>query len=274
MLYGSDWHRVFNHWWERAKDLYGLGRIQGRGTDRSTLYYDSLVAYHHMTAASGHLMLAHELIAQKYEEAKLLFRGAAEYLGWTTRDEVKEGTIDFTTLKPEPSATIRGLTLSREFGEDAIYAKLKDYAEKHYEPTWDRESGEFTWGFGLNELYPRGQYNASMAVHEAGSRDAFWRLYNQPNHKKFLEPTVYDIDFPSVCVSQAWYDAERRTLIVSTDTGLPGAAGQSTSFKVSRVDVNNVSVRVDDHLSDQWSIVDGDLEIVTTVGEHTFLICH
>ena len=77
--------------------------------------------------------------------------------------------MDYTTLKGEPSGTIRGLTLAREFGEDAIFARLKAHAEANYEPIWDREGGEFTWGFGLNEWYPRGQYNASIAVHEAGS---------------------------------------------------------------------------------------------------------
>lgn len=227
-----------------------------------------------MTNAAGHLLLSHELIGQKPEEARILFRGAAACLGWTTLEPVKEGTIDFTTLKDDPSATIRGLTLSREFGEDAIYAKLKAHAEAHYEPTWDHASGEFTWGFGLNELYPRGQYNAGIATHEAGSRDAIWRIYHQPNFKKFVEPTVCGVDFPTVCLSQAWYDADRRTLMVSTDAGLPSAAGNKTSFKVRHVNVNNVTVMMDDHLSDQWSIVDGELEIPTTVGKHTIIISH
>ena len=51
MLYGSDLHRVFHNWWEHAKELYGLGAIQGKVTDRSTLYYDPLVAIQHHTQA-------------------------------------------------------------------------------------------------------------------------------------------------------------------------------------------------------------------------------
>ena len=219
-------------------------------------------------------MLCQELIGQKDEEARLLFKGAAEFLGWTNLEPVKEGGMDLTTLKPDRTVTCRGMSLAREFGFDAIYAKLKSYVEAHYEPTWDHANGEFTWGFGLDEPYPRGQYNAVIAVHEAGSLGARWRIYNKPNLKKFIEPTVYGVDFPAICLSQAWYDASRRTLMVSTDAGLPNAVGNTTSFRVSHVNVNNINVVIDDQLSDQWSIVDGELEITTKVGEHTIMISH
>ena len=273
MLYGSDLHRVFHNWWEHAKELYGLGEIRGKATDRSTLYYDPLVAYHHMTKAGGHLLLAHELVGQKPAEARMLYDGAASFLGWRSLEPHQEGVLDYTTLKGEPSGTLRGLTLAREFGDDAVYAKLKAYAEDNYEPTWDIESGEFTWGFGLNEWYPRGQYNASMAVHEAGSPGAFWRLYHEPNLRKFIEPTVCGVDFPNVCLSQAWYDAGRRTLVLSTDAGLPHMAGRATSFRVKNI-APEVRVLIDDRSSDDWGFVHGELEISTTVGEHTILILH
>ena len=123
MLYGSDLHRVFHSWWEHAKELYGLGAIRGKATDRSTLYYDPLVAYHHVTKAGGHLLLAHELIGQKPAEARLLYDGAAAFLGWRNLEPIQEAVLDYTTLKGEPSGTIRGLTLAREFGDDAVYAQ-------------------------------------------------------------------------------------------------------------------------------------------------------
>ena len=273
MLYGSDLHRVFHNWWEHAKELYGLGAIRGKATDYSTLYYDPLVAYHHMTKAGGHLLLAHELVGQKPAEARLLFDGAADFLGWRSLEPHQEGVLDYTTLKGEPSGTIRGLTLAREFGDDAVYAKLKAYAEDNYEPIWDRESGEFTWGFGLNEWYPRGQYNGGIAVHEAGSPGAFWRLYHEPNLRKFTEPTVVGVDFPNVCLSQAWYDAGRRMLVVSTDAGLPAAAGSATSFRVRNIG-RGFRLLIDDRPSEQYAVVDGELEITTTVAEHTILISH
>jgi len=97
-----------------------------------------------MTNAGGHLMLAHGLLGQKDEEAKLLFNGAAQFLGWTETGEVIDRTVDSTTLDSTPTGTLFGLILAREFGEDAIYAKLKAHAEENYEPTWDEASGEFT----------------------------------------------------------------------------------------------------------------------------------
>ena len=131
--------------------MYGLGAIQGKAIDRSTLYYDPLVAYHYMTKAGGHLLLSHELSGQKPAEAQRLFDGAAEFLGWRSLEPLREASVDYTTLKGKPYGTVRGLTAGSGVREGAIYAKLKAHAEANYEPTWDRDSGEFTWGFGLNE---------------------------------------------------------------------------------------------------------------------------
>ena len=81
------------------------------------------------------------------------------------------------------------------------------------------------------------------------------------------------MDFPDVCPSQVWYDAGRRTPIVSTDVGLPRAASSATSFRVQNIG-RDVRVLIDDRPSEQWAIVDGELEITTTIGEHTILISY
>ena len=104
------------------------------------------------------------------------------------------------------------------------------------------------------------------------AKGAWWRVFNEPNLHKFTEPTVHRVDFPNVCLSQAWYDSERRCLIVSTDAGVSGAKGQPTSFRVSQFDPHHCMLTVDGQPSDSWRSVDGELEIVTTVGPHTFLI--
>ena len=61
--------------------------------------------------------------------------------------------------------------------------------------------------------------------------------------------------------------------IVSTDAGLPRVAGSATSFRVQNIGCD-VRVLIDGRPSEQWAVVDGELEITTTVGEHTFLISH
>ena len=152
-----------------------------------------------------------------------------------------------------------------------MYAKLKAHAEAHYEPTWNRETGEFTWGFGLNEPPPGSAQRGDDGL-RSRQRGSLVEVYNQPNLRKFNDPTVHSVDFPTICLSQAWYDVERRRLVVSTDSGIPGAVGQPTSFRVSNVDVHRCQVIADGQLSRDWRVVGDELEINTTVGEHTFLI--
>ncbi len=275
MLYGSDVHRVFNKWWTYAKTHY-LPFENGRPTNTVTLYYDPLINHHQRVNVAGTLGLAWQIAPQKPEDAHLLFEAAIEQVGWTNLDPLEEITRDRTTLVPTPRGTLQGLMLAREFGHDDVYAKLKAYAEAHYEPTWDAETGEFTWGFGLNEPYPRGQFNGPMATAEAIGEGAWWRICNEPNLHKFHDPTVYGVDFPNLCLSQAWYDVHRRLLAIATDSGTPGAAGQQTTFRVKQIDTQHCNVTVDGESSDDWDwrIVDGEMEITTTIGEHTFLIRH
>ena len=252
--------------------MYGLGSITGMARDVSTRYYDPLIDLHLGQKAGGHLNLCRELLGQKNEEARLLFNGAADFLGWNNLEPVREGSFDFASGTPTPMATARGLALAKEFDEKAVYAKLMAHANDNYEPTWDRDSAEFTWGFGLNEPHPRGQFNGHLMTAEAGSPGAMARIYDAPNLRKFLEPTVYGVDFPTICLSQAYYDVDRRCLLISMDPGLPRASSQPTSFRVNNVDAQRCKVTVDGQPSQGWRIVDDELEITTTVAEHTIVI--
>ena len=75
-----------------------------------------------------------------------------------------------------------------------------------------------------------------------------------------------------MCLSQAIYDEVRRTLVVATDAGVPAARGKPTTFRVTNVNPPACTVIADGEKSDDWREVDGDIEISTTVGEHTFLV--
>ncbi len=273
ILHGSDLHRVFHHWWSYAAANYV--QIQdSQPLDTVTLYYDPIVDYHHRIGLAGGLGMVWQITPQKRDVARLLFEAAADQAGWTTLEPVREMTRDRNSGVDTPQATLLGLILAREFGNEAVYSKLKAHAEAHYEPAWDTESGEFTWRFGLEEPHPRGQFNGAMMTAEAGSEGAWWRVYNEPNLRKFVDPTVYGVDFPTVCLSQASYDAERRLLVISTDAGLPGSSGQPTSFRVRQIDPKQCQVTIDGQRSEDWHVVDGEVEITTTVGPHTFLITH
>lgn len=271
VLYSSDLHRVFHDWWKNAGAEYIPFR-DGRPTESITFYYDPLIDYHHRVGLGGGLALAFQLAPQMPEQAQLLFEGAAEKLGWMASGPVREATRDFTGGAPTPQGTVIGLSLAREFGNDPVFNKLMTHAESAYEPTWDAETGDFTWGFGLNEPHPRGQLNAGIMTAEAGSKGAWGRIFNEPKFHKFNQPTVYGVDFPSVCLSQAWYDADGQRLIVATDAGIPTASGRATSFRISQIDPQRCVVTIDGQLSDGWQVVDGELEITTTVGEHMVVI--
>ena len=73
-------------------------------------------------------------------------------------------------------------------------------------------------------------------------------------------------------MSQAVYDVERRQLVIASDRGIPAAAGQPTAFRITNVDPEYCTVVANGEVSDVWRVVDGDIEISTTVGEHTFLV--
>jgi hypothetical protein len=83
---------------------------------------------------------------------------------------------------------------------DELAARLSSAIEASYQPTWDRTTGEFTWGMGLDEPYPRGQFNAFLAAADAAGPGRWEALSAAP-----LEPCgqVVDVDVPSVVLTRA-----------------------------------------------------------------------
>ena len=257
---------MFEQWWPHAETHY-LGLRDGSLGDTLTLYYDPILRYDHRRGAESAMMMAVYLAPQKPKIAELIFSAGAERLGWMGDGPVREP-------RGNPRFTLWGLILAREFGDPTIYDRLEAHCEAHHEPALDTATGEFTWGFGLGEPHPRGQFNATRMMSDAMSEGSWRRLFNRPNLRKVHEPTVYDVDFPTVCISQAWYDAARAQLTIATDAGLPRSAGTPTMFRVANVDLGTCRVELDGRQSTDWRIVDGDLEVTTTVGEHLIRVTH
>ena len=163
--------------------------------------------------------------------------------------------------------------MAKEFDDKAVYAKIMAHAEDNYEPTWDTSLQRVHLEIRTRTNPIQGASTmAQMATAEACTPGAMARIYDAPNLRKFLEPTVYGVDFPTVCLSQAYYDVDRRCLVISMDAGLPSAAGQPTSFRVNNVEAQRCKVTVDGQPSQDWRIVNDELEIITTVAPHTFVI--
>ncbi len=268
LVYGSDFRTAFDVWWDYAKRNYFSIR-DGKVAGPVTMYYDPLLPYHHPGDRIANMKFgpAHAVLPLYPDDARALFEAGVDQLNWRRAAPIGSGEARFNV-----PGVLFAMFLAREFADEALYAKLKAYLEANDEPTWDPGTGEFTWRFGLDEEHPRGQLNATAAMVEAAGPGAWSALINQPNLRKFLEPTVYGVDFPKVCLSQATYDAERRLLTVATDGGAPGASGEPTTFRVTNVVPEHCVVEVDGVRSDDWRVSDGNLEISTTVDKHTFII--
>jgi hypothetical protein len=158
------------------------------------------------------------------------------------------------------------LWLAREWGLAPLEAALADAVDREYEPTFDAARGEFTWGFGLDEGHPRGQFNGTMAAAQIATEGSWWTLANVGPGTRFAEPTVEGVDFPALALDQASWNAERQVLTIGTVPMNQQVTGRPTRFRVVNLapagDWDVVDER-DQPVGATWS--DGALEIATTL---------
>lgn len=187
----------------------------------TTLYYDPIVDVHHRLPASLALTTSYYAAPQVPADARRLFEAAVASAGYDA--EI-----------PTPLRANRGsgssLVLAREWGMPDIEQHLVTAIEASFEPTWDRATGEFTWGMGLNEPHPRGQFNAFLAAAEAAGPGRWAALSAAP-----LEPCpqVVDVDVPNVVLTRAeWADG---ALHLTLDPVHPDAS-RWTEFRIVGVE--------------------------------------
>ena len=153
-------------------------------------------------------------------------------------------------LHADPSAPLNpsraigsSLVLAREWEIAEWEALLADAIEASYEPTWDRERGEFTWGMGLDEPYPRGQFNAFLAAGEAAGPGRWARLSEAPLDRC---PQIVGVDFPTMALSRAeWVGGDLYLRLAP----LREDASVRTSFRVVGAEPRNWDVRGPDGVS-------------------------
>ena len=148
------------------------------------------------------------------------------------------------------------------------------WIEAKYQPLRDRERGEFAYGFGFNETWPRGQYNAWVMPSHLVTHPGHWRgIFQRPNVAKFAQPTVEGIDFPSVRVRVAYYDAARKRLDVELAAGIPDAVGRPMEFRVTRLSRGaRYTVVANDAPGAEQPATDGTIAIRTTIGPQRFSV--
>ena len=157
--------------------------------------------------------------------------------------------------------------LAREWEVTDLEQRLVDAIEASFEPTWDRERpGEFTWGMGLDEPHPRGQFNAFLAAAEAAGPGRWTRLSAGP-----LEPCaqIEGVDFPAVALRRAeWHDGTLHLSLAPTNE----APDRTTSFRLVGHDarrwevtgIDGATVDTADTVKITTPMVTGDLRLRPT----------
>ena len=90
---------------------------------------------------------------------------------------------------------------------------------------------------------------------------------------RFMEPTVVDVDFPTVALSEAWWDADRETLFITPSPMNERGAAETTTFRVINLpDPSRWKVELETGES-VAAVVRGDaLEVQTTAAPRRHLI--
>jgi hypothetical protein len=261
LLRGTGYHEVFTRWFDdvcRSRYLHLDGDELPAAV---TLYYDPIEDVAHEIPTFAGMVPAIYLAPQVPDDARRLFEAGLRQL------DLWEPKSPITLPGPRPTAT--SLWLAREWELEPLATVLAEAVDAAYEPTADTARGEFTWGFGLDEEYPRGQLNGTMAAAQVATPGSWWRLANVGPGNRFREPTVEGVDFPTVALDRAWWDAGRQELAIGVVPVDDDAPASPTTFRV---------VNLDDPA--RWQVVDGGgepvpatpiergLEIVTTTARH------
>jgi hypothetical protein len=215
---------------------------------------------HHKLPVMVAVINALYLAPQRPEDARRLFDAGLGMMG-----ALGDGS---PTVIGERNTAV-ALLLAREWRLDELASRLATAAETIYEPTWDTDRGEFTWGFGLGEEHPRGQFNALMAAAEAVTPGAWATLSTTPATS--IDGEVVGVDFPTIAMRRAeWTDGalRLRTAPVNDD-----AAGQPTSWRVTGLaDPSRWTVTASGGVPVQTKVDGTDLVVETVVGAHEYTV--
>lgn len=227
LAFGTSHHRAFDQWWQHARSEY-LHLDGDAPPSVVTFYYDPIIDEHLELPAFAGSIPAIYLAPQVPDEARRLWDAARAQMGM----------LDVTgpVAVIGPRFTALALMLARNWAVTDLADALEAACEEHYPPTWDTERGEATWDFGLGEPHPRGQYNATMAAADVMTEGAWWRLGNVSSADRFDEPTVVDIDFPTVALTQAEWDGDRRQLQLQLQPMNESVVGRPTTMRIINLD--------------------------------------
>lgn len=254
-MFATDHHSAFDKWWQYAGENY-VSWDEGKPVSLD-LYYDPIVDEHVGHGPMGIIAPAWYFAPQRNQVAEVGWKTAAMFSG-----ALGDGPI---TGLDQPATATMLLQLAGEFADPAMKQRIWNAADEHIEPTWDRDSGEFTLGLGLNEAHPRGQWNARMMAGWVCTEGAWSRIFNEPNLRKFNEPTVVGVDFPKIALSEATWDG--KAMHIAAQAQNAALEGSRTTAKLTNLaSLDNASV-------DNWVLrkSNGEKIILQGRGDHVAL---
>jgi hypothetical protein len=182
--------------------------------------------------------------------------------------------------------------MAAEMGDEQARRDMLEYAERNFHPVWEHGA----YYYPRSDDYQRDSAgnshgvaswtgNVLLALARLDTGSGFLRLYQHPWTRADLDaPQITDVDDLLVNVSQAWYDAGKRALIVTLKPGPVKA--QRVSFTVRGLKPDMIYTVVKDgrvqgqisalHGSLGSSVVrraDGTVVVSTTLEEpHSFVV--
>jgi hypothetical protein len=261
---GTKTHDAFDTWWQHARREY-LHLDGDELPTAVTFYYDPIIDEHLVLPAMMGSIPAIYLAPQVPDEARRLWDAARSQLGMLE--------VTGPPAMMGPRFTALALMLARNWAVTDLADLLQTATDELYPPTWDHERGEMTWDFELGEPHPRGQYNATMAAAEVMTEGAWWRLGNVSTTDRFDEPTVCDVEFPTVALTQAEWDRGSRHLHLSLQAMNEMVTGRPTTMRVTRLDDPAAFTATSpDGAPVVTELRGADLLIHTQVGAHALVV--
>lgn len=161
------------------------------------LYYDPVVD-EHVSSPMGLMAPVWYLAPQRPDIARSAWELAIQLTGL-------DGTAEPSGLNDPGFASLLAMQTG-EFDDGSVRERLWQALDKTHQPTWDRDRGEFTFGFGLDEPHPRGQLNARAMAGWVCTPGAWSRIFTGTSDSRFSQPTICGVDFPDVALSEARWD--------------------------------------------------------------------
>ena len=271
-LFASDTHWVYDQWITFAKKHFTT-RDQSGDIDGFAFYYDPLekIAYCPPTGLSGYAMLAplFYLYPQAPEFGVELYEAGIRAMRWNDPSKAIVQAFE------DPRWLAMTLMLAREIGDHTTERRLRAIGEQEWGPDFfANDDDRFAWTFGLDDPHPRGQLNGLMILSEIGGPGAWSKVYKGRHEPQYDLPTVTDVDYPQLGISEAFNDSVTGDLHVATYAATTSGKKDPTSWKVTKLpDAQAIAVTCDGNRYDDWGIIDEHtIEINSSVDAWRFRV--